>query len=184
MEDALSVGAIKHLQPRKKTMSIIAYTGTHGTGKTTSCFRMAETLKMAHPNKAIAVHTDDASMCPYPINGDTTSESQMWIFTTHLKTDLDLLSKFDTVVSDRTIVDSIAYTLAAGFDSLAYAMVELARHHLRHYSKIIMRSSDRNNFCFTDGIRMEGADEYRLEVERCLCEIYGTLEMERSLTYE
>lgn len=154
---------------------IIAFSGTHGTGKTTSALKLAESLKLSCPEKSITILMEPATMSPFPINQKTTSESQMWIFTAQIKAELEYLSRFDIVVSDRSIVDSIAYTLVAGFDTLAYAMVEMARHHLQHYNKIIIKTIANNPFCFHDGIRAAQDDEFRERVEQTLIELYDLL---------
>jgi len=162
---------------------IIAYTGAHGTGKTTAALQKAESLKRLHRDKSISILTETAPLSPYPINSATTADSQMWIFTAQIKRELDLLSKFDIVVSDRCAVDSIAYTMAAGYDNLACAMASLVKYHIHHYKEIIFKTTERNDFCFKDGIRFIG-DEYRKEVERCLIELYGMISVKEELTYE
>ena len=179
-------GAAKHLIKPTRTermMAIIAYTGAHGTGKTTAALQKAELLKRKHPDKSITILTETAPLSPYPINLATTSDSQMWIFTTQIKRELDLLARFDMVVSDRCSVDAIAYTMAAGYDNMAFGMIDLIKYHLHHYDQIIMKTTERNNFCFADGIRVTG-DAFRKEVERCLTEIYGALDVDGVLSYE
>ncbi len=59
---------------------IIAFSGTHGTGKTTSVFKLAYELKMENPTLKIGVLQETARTCPHPINKDTTPQAQSWIF--------------------------------------------------------------------------------------------------------
>ena len=54
----------------------IAYSGTHGTGKTTSVFDTASFCKMQFPNKSVHVITEKASESPFKINKETTQDSQ------------------------------------------------------------------------------------------------------------
>ena len=151
---------------------IIAFSGSHGTGKTTAVFEKARELKIALRDQRIGVLAENACFCPYPINRETTPESQMWIFTNHIASELSLLAKFDVVVSDRTALDAIAYTLVAGYDSLAEGMLMLCKEHLRHYKKIFFKSIQQNSYLIEDGLR-EGADmHFQKAIEKTLLDLY------------
>ncbi|MFW5957777.1 MAG: AAA family ATPase [Desulfosalsimonas sp.] len=159
---------------------IIAFTGTHGTGKTTAVYREAARLCMKHPGRRIGVVLETASQCPFPINKQGSKLSQQWIFHTHISRELDALQHYDTIVSDRTCVDAIAYTWVLGFHALALAMQNIAAHHLAHYQRIIFRQAKNNPYCHEAPHRETTDAMYRAEVEselECLYNRLGAMEL-------
>ncbi|NOX32533.1 MAG: AAA family ATPase [Deltaproteobacteria bacterium] len=155
--------------------SLIAFTGSHGTGKSTAASVMYRDLKYKYPKKSIHVLFDQEVFCPYPINKETTPESQLWIFTNQIRQELSLLSRFDLVVTDRTIVDVIAYTSSAGFDSLTMAMLSIAENHMSIYRKIYFRKIINNDFCYADGIREAKDQTFRDEIEELMLVYFDEL---------
>lgn len=154
---------------------IIAQTGTHGTGKTTAAANMLERMKKQFPDKSVHPAVDQEALCPYAINSSTSAASQLWIFTRIINKELALLSRFDLVVTDRTVVDAIAYTHAAGFQSLATNMLFLASDHMHRYRKIVFRQAETNQWCSRDGIRAAGNDPFRIRVEAVMRQMYENL---------
>jgi hypothetical protein len=154
---------------------IIAYTGTHGTGKTTAAMQRGMNEKLANTGKSVHVLCNQENLCPFPINRKATPESQLWIFTNQLHQELTLISRFDIVVSDRTILDVIAYTHVLGYHSLAHSMVFLACCHASIYQEVIFRRMATNGFCYPDGVREARDQRFRAEVERELQIIYSEL---------
>lgn len=151
---------------------VISYTGSHGTGKSTAASQTYHGLKMLQPTASVRLFCDLEADCPFPINTNTTEEAQLWIFSNKIQAELFALSKFDILVTDRTIVDAIAYTYCAGFQDLACAMLGLAEQHVGHYTEINFKQIEQNPFCFPDGIRDAEAADFRLEVEKILKEMY------------
>ena len=154
---------------------IIAFTGAHGTGKSTAAYRLAENYKIEHPEKSVHVLCDQEALCPFPINKETSPEAQMWIFTNQIRQELWLASKFDIIISDRTVIDAIAYTDVAGFDSLAQGMLDLTLSHIPNYTSIKFRTIIENDFCCQDGIRETKDSLYREEIEDRLLDLYEGL---------
>lgn len=151
---------------------IIAYTGAHGTGKTTAAYRLAENYKIRHSGKSVHVLCDQEALCPFPINKQTSPAAQMWIFANQIRQELWLLSKFDIIISDRTVVDAIAYTGVAGFDSLAQGMFDLTLAHIPNYTSISFRRISKNDFCCQDGIRESSDGAFRKRVEDRMIDLY------------
>lgn len=160
---------------------IIAYSGTHGTGKTTAAYRTADEMKMANPDKAVIALCDLEAFCPYPINMDTSPEAQLRIFANQIRQELDTLARFDIVVTERTVVDVIAYTQAAGLDGLAMAMQGMAAEHIWRYQSITFRTIEFNNFWYADGIREHKDFQFRQQIEDLMIALYDDLI--RSHTY-
>jgi predicted ATPase len=152
---------------------IIAYTGTHGTGKTSAVLQTAHKLKLAHPGKTIGWVTEVARQSPWPINQASPPEGQAWIFASHLRAELTACARDDQVVSDRTVVDAIAYTRVLGYAELAAGMLALARQHLHVYQQIVFCWAS-NNYCYSDGQRTTDPG-FRDAVEQQLIGLYKEL---------
>ena len=153
----------------------VAFSGTHGTGKTTSVFDMATRCKKRCNDRSIHILTELASESPFKINKQTTEESQLWIFTNQIKTELEMSMRYSIVITDRTIVDSIGYSKTAGFNHLVEQKIELTKSFIHTYDYIFFKQSDKNNYLFTDGIR-DGIDtDFRLRVEDNMILIYDKL---------
>ena len=150
----------------------IAYSGTHGTGKTTSVLETAQRFKKECPDKTVGVLMENIAKCPFPINGNTTDKSQLWIFSNQLQCELEMMGKYDVLISDRTIVDCIAYTRYAGFVALADGMELIASKHFAVYNKIVFKKTETNSYHFEDGFRDGKNDKFRTDIEQILLETY------------
>ena len=85
----------------------IAFMGSHGVGKTTLCFDVAARLKRL--DLGVDLVKEVARACPLPINKDTTLEAQSWILHTQIAEEIAAASRYDVVVSDRSVLDNYAY---------------------------------------------------------------------------
>jgi hypothetical protein len=152
-----------------------SFSGAHGTGKTTAALETAQKEKLYNPGLSVHVLTDMEVFCPYPINQDGCEETQAWIFSNQIKSELEALRRFDIVVTDRSIVDVIGYTRALGFWDMADGMLKYAEHHLQYYSSIHFKQIQFNKYHHHDGIRdMDLA--WQQEVQDTMLEIYDLLE--------
>jgi len=151
----------------------IAYTGTQGTGKTTSVFETARITKLNYPNKSITVFHDNAARAPKGLyNKKGTEESQLWIFTNQMKTEIELSNIYDIVICDRTVFDSIAYTIWMGFINLADKMFNLAMYHLNSYDEIYFKQIKTNDWLVDCEHRDTKDLEYRQNIEHFLMRLY------------
>jgi len=151
---------------------IISFTGTHGVGKTTRAFEMGAELKKNSPEKSVRVLTDIEADCPYPIGRGGVLKTQEWIFYNKMAREVDAMARVDLVVTDRTIMDVIAYTHCLGYQTAAIRMMAAAEEHFRNYKQIIFLSTLANPFQFNDGIRdMDPC--FRLKVESILIKFYS-----------
>lgn len=167
-----------------KRSSIIAFSGSHSVGKTTAVFKKAHELKMKFKNQTIGICSEVSLECPYPINKETTNQSQLWMFANHLKKELTLLTQYDLIVSDRTIIDIIAYTRWAGFEELSDSMIEIARDHISVYKEIVFKPIEGNNFLFDDNHREVNDQDYRTGIENILLDLYRKVGLEKIITFE
>ena len=156
----------------------IAYTGTHGTGKTTSVLKLSYEMKMKHHDKNIEVFMENAKHSPLPINLNSTQESQLWIFTNQIQQEIYLSSKADILILDRTCIDSIAYTRHRGFTNLAKRKLELAKYHIHSYDTIYFKTIKNNDYCFEDKTRIHDNNNFRQTIEDMLLEYYEILNKE------
>lgn len=155
---------------------IIAFSGAHGTGKTTAVYSMAHELKKSQKTE-VGIILETARQCPYPIcskeNAVPTKEAQMWIFSAQMQAEMNAQRRYGIVVSDRTIVDCIAYTAASGMYGLAYAMKILAAEHVKTaYKKVYFRNITDHDYMVDDGQR-DMTQELRKEVELAMLYLYA-----------
>jgi len=157
---------------------IIAFSGAHGTGKTSSVYLMAHQLKLSQKTE-VGIILETARQCPYPIvskeNAIPTKEAQLWIFSSQMQAEMNAQRRYGIVVSDRTIIDCIAYTAAAGMYSLAYAMREIAVQYAKTaYKEIHFRTINDHDYLVDDGARNLNCD-FRGEVEMAMLSLYADL---------
>jgi len=162
---------------------IIALSGSHGTGKSTAVFECAAALKKTTRSE-IGIITEVARRCPLPVLGldcMPSVQAQLWIFAEQIRCEIDASLQYDITVSDRTVVDDIAYTLMAGFTDLATAQLEVARHHMGIYHEIRFQRIDPDRVCLVDdGFRSVDPCK-QAELEQLLIELYRQLGVDLSL---
>ena len=146
---------------------IISFSGSQGTGKSTSALRKNIDLNMCYPEKTIHLLQNLELKCPYEINQGASEYAQQWLFSNQMNQEMDNLAYFDIVVTDRTVVDVIAYTYALGFQSLAADMLACAQSHMYVYKKIYFKKIANNNFNFDNGIRDTDL-KFRSDVEESM----------------
>jgi thymidylate kinase len=153
----------------------ISYTGTHGTGKSTSVLELARSMKIKNPNKSLYTLMENASLCPLPINQKGTELTQFWIFSDQLRREIELQCRFDIVICDRTIVDSIAYGKFLGYDDICESKFNLAKHFINTYDMIYFKTIEKNDYFFKDGVRDGDDKNYRKKVEEIMYDLYQRL---------
>jgi hypothetical protein len=156
---------------RRKYMKI-AYSGTHGTGKSTKTFEKAHELKLAHTDKEVGIIIENARLCPLPINKKSTIESQLWIFGNQMAREIELSNIYDILVCDRTIFDAVAYSYVFGFNELAVRLFDLGRSFIDTYDEIILNTIEKNPYWFECGVRDAKDAKYREDVEITLKSMY------------
>ena len=149
----------------------IAFTGTHGTGKTTAVYELALQLKKEYPDKSVGIVLETARRCPLPINKNATRKSQLWIFTNQVQLEIEHQIDYDIVICDRSIFDVIAYTRLGDYNELADSLEKVAYQYMDSYDEIIFKKTENNQFCFADGVR-DMDNDFRMKVEETLIEIY------------
>lgn len=182
--EILSEKAHPHRSHGRNGGLLVAFSGAHGTGKTTSVYHYAYCLKRS-TRFSVGVLTEMARECPYPILGRGNTrpgrKAQRWIFERHLERENALISAYDVVISDRTLVDTIAYSLLAGHAFEAEWMLSVVRQFPPdRYFRVYFRQIATNPWCFDDGCR-DRDDDRRCRVEQIMRELYEQLHIEVSL---
>lgn len=165
-------------------MEIIAFSGAHGVGKTTTMYQYAHDFKIAYPHLNIRVLSEVARSCPLDINQSATVYSQWWIFFKYCQELIEARHKgIDILITDRAHWDIIAYT--ANLDRLykrinaprpSVIMSEIAKYWLSLYKKIFFFDAEIHNYNKNDGIR-DTDILFRKKINDELKLTYNTLKM-------
>jgi len=151
----------------------IAFTGSHGTGKTTSVFEYAHKMKLEFPNKRTGIFHENAARAPKGLfNKSGTDLSQLWIFTNQMQNEIALGYEYDILICDRTVFDSIAYSIYMKFDNFAEKSFQLAIEFLPTYDEIYFKRIETNDFWFDSKHRETSDIEYRYQIEDILMGLY------------
>jgi thymidylate kinase len=158
---------------------IISFTGAHSTGKTTAVYSEAWRHKIKYPELSVGIVADITRKCPFEtLSKEFTPgvNSQLWIFSAQLNAELEQFSKFDTVISDRTVYDSIAYTKLFNMEALVGPMLSIAKTHSTVYEKIYFRLTQNNDF-ITKAEDRNTDKSIREKYESVLIDLYRTQEV-------
>lgn len=148
-----------------KMIKKIAIIGTHSTGKTTLSYILASEQKKL--GKSVKIIQEVARSCPYPLNEGMTRECCLWIYHEHVKKELEAIQKFDTVICDRSAIDSFMYAKV----KKCFEFTDLYMHHcyqgaitwMNTYDEIIwVRPNSKNPT--PDGIRSTDK-EFQMDVD-------------------
>jgi hypothetical protein len=157
---------------------LIAISGAHGTGKTMTALSIAAESSALHPEKRIGLLTELASECPFPINKESSQDSQMWLFCRQISREIEMMGFYDLVVCDRSCVDVISYTAVLGWDVAALSMKRVAAAHMHHYKKIMFKTIVNNPYWYHNGRREVLDRKFRDDVEAEMKGVYRYLGVE------
>lgn len=149
----------------------IAVVGSHGVGKTTFLAELFLRCKIQYPDQTVGIVQETASECPFPINFESTEQSQLWIFTEQIRRELEQQQRYDIVICDRSVFDPVAYCFAYGMGTLAGRMLPLAERMRDTYDVIHFLRAKADTPLHADGRREASSREFRAKVEEKLWEI-------------
>lgn len=155
---------------------LIAISGAHGTGKTTAAYALAAELKRSG-GENVGLIMETARHCPMDVLQEgtrPTRRAQLWIFTQQMRSEIEATMRYDVTVSDRSVVDCIAYSSVCGFHGLTHGQLALARHHVSIYDRVLFFGIADNPYLVNDGFRHLDACLQR-EVESRMLELYAEL---------
>jgi len=130
---------------------IIAFSSTHGTGKTVASYDTCTMLKKLGKN--VIVHDELARICPFPINQGAQHKSQSWLITKQISSELELIDKFDYIVTDRTVLDPYAYGKALRMPYIEDYLPAIKNHINNYCYKIYVPEPTAFDYQIDDGVR-------------------------------
>ena len=120
----------------------IGIMGAHGTGKTTFAIHMMGDLLRVHLGETIGLLSEVARICPFSVNEDTSREAQAWIFHKQMITEIEMFSRNENLICDRTVIDSLAYSMRAGFQDQVDIYLDMALDWMDTYDVIYWARPD------------------------------------------
>lgn len=148
----------------------IAFSGSHGTGKTTNVFKLANELKIDNNFKEIGIIQEIERECPFEILDKHTEKSILWTFSKQIERELFYSNIYDIMICDRTILDHVAYAKTLNIP-IWKNLLELSINHIKSYDIIYFKKIDFNDYYFDDGVKIFDK-EFRSKLERILLELY------------
>ena len=130
----------------------IAISGTHGVGKSTAVYKKAYEYKLKYPDKKLSIVSESARDCPLPINKEASINSQKWMINYQIIKEIEAENTSDIVISDRSIMDYMAYAKYL-FPDLFDIYRNLIKNHINTYDKIFYMQVKNNNYLISDGVR-------------------------------
>jgi thymidylate kinase len=164
---------------------IIAISGTQGTGKSYLAYKLCTYLRKQGNN--VVVLDELARECPFPINQDATDETQIWLATTQVATELQKLNKYDYVVVDRSVLDSFCYGLYLGETNkdwiFSYLKDYLVNHIKKYYLKLYLLDPVAFNYNIDDKIR-DTNEKFRTGIHNKLLGLYSEMDLDYTVVMD
>ena len=143
----------------KKMLGKLGFTGAQSTGKTEKCKELFKRYR-------IPVIREIARCCPFPINKQATRNSQLWIFVTMVKRELEYGKNFPGgFCCDRTLADVLAYSESDGFNGLSKDFWAFTQGWMNTYSKIFFCRPSKDIPPTIDHVR-DASPFWRAEIDR------------------
>ena len=143
-----------------------AFSGTHGTGKSTQAYTLASHLKLR--GKTVILLDELARECPFTINKEASIDTQLWILCAQVKRELELKGKYEYVICDRSVIDTLAYTYAVGLHIDVGCWVDYTSYN---YHEVFFIDHKAFNFQIADGVR-DLDPEFRENVSEYILDLY------------
>lgn len=150
---------------------IIAFSGTHGCGKTTLAYQLCTKMKMAGYN--VIVLDELARRCPFNINKEASFETQIWLICKQITEELELTNNYECVIVDRSVYDSLCYDRVVNKDTtLCGHLFNYAWAHVANfYKNIYVPNLNSFSYQIVDGTR-DMDPQFRQEVYDTIIKVY------------
>lgn len=157
-----------YLNANNNSNKKIAISGAQGTGKTTLLYALAEKIKMNYPKKNLGIISELARESPFTRNKEATFDGQLWLFNKQIMSELEKARVNDFVLSDRSIIDILAYTYNLIPPAQSMNMMwNFAMSYVYTYDLIVVNKIKNNDFLFSDGVR-DINEHYRETIENLI----------------
>jgi predicted ATPase len=130
---------------------------------------LASKLKLTGHN--VIVIDELARECPLPINKDASELTQYWILTAQMKREIETFCKYDFIISDRSVIDTLAYSVTLGITSFDFGNKVMGNYVKKYYKDIFLLDPIGFNYHTPDGVR-DMDNTFRMEVHDNLKKLY------------
>lgn len=143
----------------------IAFIGSHGIRKTTAALAFAGAIQRA--GRSVEFAREVVRDNPLGINEGASCEAQLWVITSQVRRELELSRKAECLVTDRGVMDNLAYYLRACDGHDRFEIEPMVRSWSATYDLVVRLTPDVE--IRADGVRSTN-DAFRDEIEALLDE--------------
>jgi nicotinamide riboside kinase len=141
----------------------IAFIGSHSVRKSNAVHAFASTIGRA--GRSVEVGREVVRFNPLGLNEGATPEAQLWVLMAQVQQELELRSRADVLVTDRSVVDNFAYFLRVTDGADPFGVEPLVRGWAPSYDLMVRLLPD--VALLADGVRST-SDAFRDEIEAIL----------------
>lgn len=141
----------------------IAFIGSHSVRKSNAVHAFASTIGRA--GRSVEVGREVVRFNPLGLNEGATPEAQLWVLMAQVQQELELRSRAEVLVTDRSVVDNFAYFLRVTDGADPFGVEPLVRGWARSYDLLVRLLPD--VALLADGVRST-SDAFRDEIEAIL----------------
>jgi nicotinamide riboside kinase len=152
----------------------IAFIGSHSVRKSNAVHAFASTIGRA--GRSVEVGREVVRFNPLGLNEGATPQAQLWVLMAQIQQELELATRADVLVTDRSVVDNFAYYLRVTGGEDPFGVEPLIRRWATTYDLAVRLLPDVG--LQPDGVRST-SDAFRDEIEAILDRIipvYFTLD--------
>lgn len=147
----------------------IAFIGSHSVRKSNAVHAFASTVGRA--GRSVEVGREVVRFNPLGLNEGATAEAQLWVLMAQVQQELELRTRAEVLVTDRSVVDNFAYYLRVTDGADPFAVEPLIRRWAQTYDLFVRLLPDVE--LLPDGVRSTN-DEFRDAIEAILDRILPT----------
>ncbi|OFW64178.1 MAG: hypothetical protein A2135_07315 [Actinobacteria bacterium RBG_16_67_15] len=144
----------------------IAFIGSHSVRKTNAVHAFASAVGRA--GRSVEVGREVVRFNPLGFNEGATPEAQLWVLMAQIQQELELRTRAEVLVTDRSVVDNYAYFLRVTGGADPFDVEPLIRRWSHTYDLFVRLLPDVG--LTPDGVRSTN-DAFREEIEAILDEI-------------
>jgi len=162
---------------------IIAISGTHGTGKSTTAYSLCSILKKKGKN--VVVLDELARESPFTINKEAKDTTHVWLAAKQITKELEYSNIYEYIITDRSVLDAFAYgSVLDTKDEWSFKYLEnyLVAHIKHYYKHLYILEPNAFNFNVVDGVRDNDA-QFRKDVHDKLIDIYDRNNIKYTLVF-
>ena len=147
----------------------IAFIGSHSVRKTNAVHSFAGAV--GRTGRSVEVGREVVRFNPLGLNEGATPEAQLWVLMAQVQQELELRTRADILVTDRSVVDNFAYFLRVTDGADPFGVEPLVRRWAQTYDLFVRLLPD--VALLADGVRST-SDAFRDEIEAILDRIIPT----------